>query len=192
MSTVQDPRKTWLATGSLLAVWWRMQSLVPRLPLAFWLWLSPAYLSASGGGEGPVRSQLALLWYPLSPLFCERVRLCLRAFHGKFLSLSLSLSLSLFSLSGYPSLGCYLTLSSDCPQSSLRLSSGHSGLVLTLSMQPKPPSLFSPRLLLVDESVWATSPLGVAIRCVICGVFFFFSSRLCCPLRFQNSPQTCQ
>ena len=24
MSTVQDPRKTWLATGSLLTVWWRM------------------------------------------------------------------------------------------------------------------------------------------------------------------------
>jgi len=24
MSTIQDPRKTWLATGSLLTVWWRM------------------------------------------------------------------------------------------------------------------------------------------------------------------------
>ena len=24
MSTVQDPRNTWLATGSLLRVWWRM------------------------------------------------------------------------------------------------------------------------------------------------------------------------
>ena len=24
MSTIQDPRKTWLATGSLLAVWWKM------------------------------------------------------------------------------------------------------------------------------------------------------------------------
>ena len=33
MSTVQDPRKTWLATGSLLAVWKRMQSLGPSLPL---------------------------------------------------------------------------------------------------------------------------------------------------------------
>src|SRR5574337_21713 len=52
MSTVQDPRKTWLATGSLLIVWWRMPSLGPRssLPLAFWLWLLPACLSASGAG----------------------------------------------------------------------------------------------------------------------------------------------
>ena len=24
MSTIQDPRKTWLATGSLLTVWWKM------------------------------------------------------------------------------------------------------------------------------------------------------------------------
>ena len=29
MSTVQDPRKTWLATGGLLTVWWRMPSLGP-------------------------------------------------------------------------------------------------------------------------------------------------------------------
>ena len=33
MSTVQDPRKTWLATGNPLTVWWRMPSLGPRLPL---------------------------------------------------------------------------------------------------------------------------------------------------------------
>ena len=30
--------------------------------------------------EGPVHSQLALLWYLLNPLFCEWARLCLRAF----------------------------------------------------------------------------------------------------------------
>ena len=120
MSTVQDPRKTWLATGSLLAVWWRMQSLVPRLPLAFWLWLSPACLSASGGGEGPVRSQLALLWYPLSPLFCEYASLCLRLelSVGKF-----SLSLSFFSLwlSQFRLLShIVLRLSSKLPQIVLR------------------------------------------------------------------------
>ena len=51
--------------------------------------------------------------------------------------------------------------------------------------------MFSPRSLLVATSVWATSPLGNAIRCIIC-VFFFFPSWLCCPLRFQNSPQTRQ
>ena len=50
MSTVQDRRKTWLATRSLLAVWYRMPSLGPSLPLAFWLWLPPACLSASGEG----------------------------------------------------------------------------------------------------------------------------------------------
>ena len=35
--------------------------------------------------------------------------------------------------------------------------------------------------------------MGVAVRCVICGFYLFiYSSRLCCPLRFQNSPQTCR
>ena len=39
--------------------------------------------------------------------------------------------------------------------------------------------------------MWA---LGVAVRHVICGfyLFIYFSSWLCCPLRFQNSPQTRQ
>ena len=43
---------------------------VAHLPLCLW------------SGEGPVRRQLTLLWYLLSPLFCERTRLCLRAFLG--------------------------------------------------------------------------------------------------------------
>ena len=47
MSTVQDPRKTWLAACSLLTVSWRMLSLGLRLPLAFQLWLSATCLSAS-------------------------------------------------------------------------------------------------------------------------------------------------
>ena len=38
---------------------------------------------------------------------------------------------------------------------------------------------------MVNTSVWATSPLGVAVRHVFC---VFFSSRLWCPRRFQNSP----
>ena len=96
MSTIQDPRKTWLVTGSLLTVWWRMPSLGLRFSLAFQLWLSPACLSASGGGsgEGPVCSRLALLWWLLNPLFCESARLYLRAFRGKVLSF--------FFLSGCP------------------------------------------------------------------------------------------
>ena len=56
--------------------------------------------------------------------------------------------------------------------SSLRLSSGHSGPVPTLS-NAVCASLFSPRLLVVDASVWATSPLGVAVRHVICGFYLF-------------------
>ena len=81
--------------------------------------------------DGPVHSRLALLWYSFIPLFCEVARLCLRLelFVGK-------LSVSL----------CFSSLSPAIPQfgllshvNSLRLSSGHSGLVLTLSMQPAPP-----------------------------------------------------
>ena len=53
-------------------------------------------------------------------------------------------------------------------------------------------SLSSSPLLVADVSVCAASPLGVAIRHVICGfkLFIYFSSRLRCPLWFQGSPQT--
>ena len=44
-------------------------------------------------GNGPVHSQLAPIWYSLSPLFCEQARLCLR----------LELFTGNFSFSGYPS-----------------------------------------------------------------------------------------
>ena len=68
--------------------------------------------------------------------------------------------------------------------------SGHSGPVLTLS-NAACASLFSPCLLVADASTWATSPLGVAVRRVICGFYLFiYSSWSCCPLRFQNSLQT--
>ena len=52
--------------------------------------------------------------------------------------------------------------------SSLRLPSGHSGLVLTLSNAART-SLPSPRLLVVDAGVCAASPLGVTVGNVICG-----------------------
>ena len=46
--------------------------------------------------------------------------------------------------------------------------------------------------LLADLSVWAASPLGVAVRHIFCSFFFFFPQFwLCYPLRFQNSPHTC-
>ena len=56
--------------------------------------------------------------------------------------------------------------------SSLRLPWGHSGLVLTLN-NAACTFLPSPHSLVVDPSVWATSPLAVVLRCVFCGVFVF-------------------
>ena len=62
---------------------------------------------------------------------------------------------------------------------SLRLSSGHSGAVLTLSTDyAARTSRSSPHWLVVVTSIWATSPLAVAVRCIFCGFvgfFFFFS-----------------
>ena len=72
-------------------------------------------------------------------------------------------------------------------ESSLRLPSGHSGPVLTLS-NAACSSLFRPHLLVADAGVWGTFLLGVAFRHVICG--FYFSSQLGCPPRFENFPQT--
>ena len=77
------------------------------------------------------------------------------------------------------SLSSFFILSLAIPQfgllsqvSSLRLSSGHSGQVLTLSSAARA-SLFSPCLLVADASVWATSLLGVTVRRVICGFYLF-------------------
>ena len=69
MSTVQDPKKSWLATKSA-AVWYRMSlrgrdCLLPALA---------AFACLCLAGDGPECSQLALL----SPLFCERAWQCLR------------------------------------------------------------------------------------------------------------------
>ena len=52
--------------------------------------------------------------------------------------------------------------------SSLRLPSGHSGLVINLS-NATCASLSRPRLLMGDASVWAVALLGVSARRVICG-----------------------
>ena len=55
---------------------------------------------------------------------------------------------------------------------SLRLPSGHSGPVLTLSNAARS-SLSLPRLLEGDTSVWAAALLGAAVRHVICGFSLF-------------------
>ena len=53
--------------------------------------------------------------------------------------------------------------------------SGHSGLVLALRTSDAAyASLSSPHLLVADTSIWATSPLAVAVKCVSVGFFFFF------------------
>ena len=96
MSIVQNPKKSWLATKLACSL---VEDAVSglRLPLSGFGCLLPASLPLAG--EGPVLSQLTLLWYSLSPLFCEQVWPCLRLglFMGKF-----SLSLFFLSLSGYP------------------------------------------------------------------------------------------
>ena len=58
-------------------------------------------------------------------------------------------------------------------KSSLRLSSGHSGPVLTLSNAARS-SPFRPRLLVADAGAWGTFLLGVAFKHVICGFYLLF------------------
>ena len=80
-----------------------------------------------------------------------------------------SLSLSFFPLSGYPTVWlatpCWLT---------------H---IVLMALRPGPypkhathASLCSPCSLVADASIWATSPLGVAVRCIVCFLFLFFLS----------------
>ena len=58
---------------------------------------------------------------------------------------------------------------------SLRLSSEHSGAVLTLRTDDVAiAALPSPYSLVVDASIWATTLLAVVVRPVFCGFFFFF------------------
>ena len=121
-------------------------------------------LSLAGDG-------LVCSWIPLlSPLFCEQACRCL--------------SLGLFTRVAIPASGLLSQVSS------LGLTLGHSGLVLTLSNAAHT-SLPSPLLLGADAGLCTASLLGVTIGHVICGfsLFISFSSHLCCPLRFQGSLQ---
>ena len=150
-----------------------MLSLGLRLPLSGSGCSPPASLPPVG--HGPVCSQLALLWYSVSPLFCEQAWQCprLELFVGKFSLFLFSLAIALSGLLSHVS--------------SLRLPSGHSGPVLPLSSAARA-SLFSPRLLVVDPSVWATSPLGVAVRCVIWVLFIYFFFPVMLPSEIPKLP----
>lgn len=163
MSTVQDPGKTWLETGSWPTVWWVMPSVDLWLPLAFQLWLSCTCLSASGGVWASLHSPSSP-WHSLNPLFCERAKrhLKLELFMEKSLR---ALSLSLFSSLAISLLGLLSLLSY------LRLSSGNYGPIHTLSMQPTLP-YSSPCRLVADANV-------VVLLCLKLRLGLYFVSDFC-------------
>ena len=140
-----------------------MPSLRPSLPLAFQLGLLPACLPASGGGWACPQLASSPLVFTQSFFSEEWAWQCPRlGFFVGYFSLSfLSLSLTI------PQFGLL------CHVSSLRLPSGHSGPVLTLS-NAACASLSSLRLLVADASIWAASLVGVAVRHIICGVLFIY------------------
>ena len=71
---------------------------------------------------------------------------------------------------------------------SLRLPSGHSGLVLTLS-NAACSSLFFPLLLVGDTGVWGYFSAGSFFWAHNLWVLFIFPSQLGCPPRFKNFPR---
>ena len=122
-------------------------------------------------GDGLVHSQLAFLWYSLSPLFCEWAQQCLRLelCAGKFSLFAFS-----FSASGYPMV--WVAISSWLPQIALRAFRPSPYLKqcrLLLSDHSSSPA----GLLVADASVWVTFLLGVAFRHVICGFYLFIFPR---------------
>ena len=135
MSTIQNLRKSLVRNGK--PVYSFVGDALSGAKFApFRLWLAPAF-PLHPAEDGPVRSQLALLWYcsvlrPVNRLAVPWVR----AFRRLILSLSLAIPQFRF-LSHISSLG---------------LPSGHSGPVLTLSNVTSS-SPFSPHLVVVDVSV---------------------------------------
>ena len=125
---------------------WGLRSSGPSLPLP-----------SASGGAGPVRSLRALLWTCSVPLFCEPPAVC----SGRLI-FSLSFAVPQFKLESH--------------KCSLRLPSGRSGPVLTLSNAARS-SPFQRHLLVADAGVWGTFLLGVAFRHVICGFYLLFPSQ---------------
>ena len=109
MSTIQNLRK------SLVRNWRPVCSAVGDVVLGAEPAPFPSPLPPASGGAGPVRSlRWALLWTCSVPLFCERPAVC----SGRLI-FSLSFAVPQFMLVTH--------------KSSLRLSSEHSGPVLTLN-----------------------------------------------------------
>ena len=126
-----------------------MPSLVLSLPLFPPHCLLPPASGGGWAGPQPASSFLELL----SPFVLRTPAVC----SGRLI-FSVSLAIPQFKLLSHVS--------------SLRLPSGHSGRVLTLSSAARS-SPFSPHLLVVG--VWGTKfLLGVAFRRVVCGFYLFF------------------
>ena len=115
----------------------------------------PSPLPPASGGAGPVCSRLALLWTCSDPLFCERLAVCSGG--------------SIFSLSFAVPQFTWLS-----HRSSLRLPSGHSGPVLTLSNAALS-SPFRPLLLVADASIWRYFSAGSCFEERNLWVLFIYS-----------------
>ena len=139
---------------SFVGNWRPVCSLVGVPSLGPSLSLSPPHCLLPPAGDGPVLRRLALLWNCSVSLFCELPAVC-----SSWLIFSFSLAIPQFKLVSHVS--------------SLRLPSGHSGPVLTLSHATRS-SPFSPHLLVADAGIWGTFLLEVAFRHVICGFYLFF------------------
>ena len=140
-----------------------MRSLGPSLPLS-----PPTCLQWGWAGPQPASSSLDLLG-PFALWMAGSV-------FGRLI-FSLSFAVPQFKLVTH--------------KNSLRLSSGQSGPVLTLSNAARS-SAFRPHLLVADADVWGTFLLGVAFRHIICGFYLLFPFHSGCPPRFKNFPQTRQ
>ena len=132
--------------------------------------------------EGPIRQPACFPLMLVNLFFCELTRRhseAVRSFQRK--------TFSFFLVSqGNAQIGFLSYIRS------LRLSSRHSGLVLTQRINDAACAFLpNPHSLVADMSFWVTSLLAFVVRCVLCGSFFFPPDcGLCCPLRFQNSLKT--
>ena len=159
MSTIQNLRK------SLVRNWRPVCSVVGDAIFGAEFAPFPSPLPPASSGAGPVRSWLA----PLDLLRPFVLRTASSVFGPVNF---LSFAVPQFKLVSH--------------KSSLRLPSGHSGRVLTLS-NASCSSLFSPHLLVVDMSIWSAFLLGVAFKHVICG-FYLFSLPVRLPSEIQKLP----
>ena len=164
MSTIQNLRK------SLVRNWRPACSVVGDAVLGAEPAPFPSLLPPASGGAGSVRSLQALLWTCSVPLFCEWPAVC----SGRLI-FSLSFAVPQFKLLTH--------------KSSLRLSSVHSGPVLTLSNAAR--SVLPP-LAGGGCGCLGYFSAGSSFRHVICGFYLLFPSQSGCPPRFKNFPQTRQ